>query len=168
MSKYLPTLFGCLFLALGLLSISPTHGQVEVIKGTAAVDYSSPDWEQQKFKQDREVERYNRKMLEEKIKAGQAKARRLAEAQAEEKAEAQRLAQKRERARRRDDEEGRNTSHLTNSTPNSRGAVNPVTGEFYAPAGGGNLVGTRDGTLFTPAGPSGYINSRTGQFVPAH
>ena len=50
----------------------------------------------------------------------------------------------------------------------SHGAINPATGEFYAPAGGGNLVGTRDGTLFTPAGSNGYINTRTGQFVPAH
>lgn len=52
--------------------------------------------------------------------------------------------------------------------PNGAGAVNPVTGEFYAPAGGGNLVGTRDGTLYVPAGPNGMINTRTGEFIPLH
>lgn len=71
------------------------------------------------------------------------------------------ILEERKRSKRRNDEERRKTSA-------PRGAVNPVTGEFYAPAGGGNLVGTRDGTLYTPAGPNGYINTRNGQFVPAH
>lgn len=45
------------------------------------------------------------------------------------------------------------------------GAINPNTGEFYAPAGDG-YVGTRDGTYYAPAGPSGVTNTRTGQFIP--
>lgn len=52
------------------------------------------------------------------------------------------------------------------SKPNT-GAINSVTGEFYAPAGPG-YVGTRDGTYYAPAGPNGVINTRTGQFVPMH
>jgi len=49
----------------------------------------------------------------------------------------------------------------------NHGAINPYDGTFYAPAGQG-LVNTRDGTYYTPAGPNGYINTRDGQFVPAH
>ncbi len=51
---------------------------------------------------------------------------------------------------------------------NFSGATNPRTGEFYAPAAGGALTGTRDGRLLVPAGPNGYIDTRTGAFVPAH
>ncbi len=47
------------------------------------------------------------------------------------------------------------------------GLTNPVTGEFLAPAGP-NYVGTRDGRLYVPAGPSGIIDTRTGQFIPVH
>lgn len=49
----------------------------------------------------------------------------------------------------------------------NRGAINPRTGEFYAPAGDG-YVSTRNGTYFTSAGPNGVINTRTGEFVPTH
>lgn len=51
--------------------------------------------------------------------------------------------------------------------PPNVGAINPRTGEFYAPAGQG-YVGTRDGTYYAPAGPSGVIDTRTGQFIPTH
>lgn len=47
------------------------------------------------------------------------------------------------------------------------GAVNPFTGEFYAPAGNG-YVSTRTGTFFAPAGPNGVIDTRTGRFVTVH
>jgi len=47
------------------------------------------------------------------------------------------------------------------------GAVNPVTGEYYAPSGRG-YVGTRDGTYYAPAGPNGMIDTRSGQFIPVH
>ena len=50
---------------------------------------------------------------------------------------------------------------------NSGGAINPRTGEFYAPAGNG-YVGTRDGTFFAPAGPNGVTNTRTGEFIPVN
>lgn len=56
---------------------------------------------------------------------------------------------------------------LTGPTPVSQGAINVVTGEFMAP-GGPNLISTRNGTVYVPAGPNGYTNTRTGQFVPAH
>ena len=49
----------------------------------------------------------------------------------------------------------------------SRGAINVVTGEYMAPAGP-NVVSTRNGTLYVGAGPNGYVNSRNGQFIPAH
>jgi hypothetical protein len=48
------------------------------------------------------------------------------------------------------------------------GAVNPYSGEYYAPAGGGGYVGTRDGTYYAPAGPNGVIDTRTGQFINSH
>ncbi len=51
--------------------------------------------------------------------------------------------------------------------PINHGMTNPVTGEFLAPAGPG-YVGTRDGRLYVPAGPSGIIDTRTGQFIPVH
>jgi len=56
-----------------------------------------------------------------------------------------------------------NTEQKTVNT----GAVNPVTGEYYAPAGRG-YVGTRDGTYYAPAGTNGMIDTRTGQFIPVH
>lgn len=52
-------------------------------------------------------------------------------------------------------------------TTNALGAVNPSTGEFYAPAGQG-YVSTRNGTYYTPAGPNGVIDTRTGQFIPTN
>lgn len=49
--------------------------------------------------------------------------------------------------------------------PPPRGTTNVTTGEFLAPIGP-NFVGTRNGTVFVPAGPNGLINTRTGRFVP--
>ncbi len=49
----------------------------------------------------------------------------------------------------------------------NRGAINPRTGEYYAPAGRG-YIGTRDGTYYEPAGPAGVINTRTGEFMPRY
>jgi len=45
--------------------------------------------------------------------------------------------------------------------------VNPRTGEALAPISPG-YVGTRDGTYYAPAGPSGVINTRTGEFIPTN
>jgi hypothetical protein len=61
------------------------------------------------------------------------------------------------------------SSGAANTPPTPRpGMFNNVTGEFYAPAAGGDYIGTRDGTLYTPAGPNGVINTRTGEFIPTH
>lgn len=46
----------------------------------------------------------------------------------------------------------------------NKGAINPRTGEYLAPSGSG-YVGTRDGRYYAPAGPSGAIDTRTGEFV---
>lgn len=46
----------------------------------------------------------------------------------------------------------------------NNGAVNPMTGDFFAPAGNG-YVGTKDGTFYAPAA-GGVINTKTGQFIP--
>lgn len=49
---------------------------------------------------------------------------------------------------------------------NSQGAVG-VDGEYYAPAGGGNLIKTSDGTFMqNTGGGGGYIDTKTGEFVP--
>ena len=124
-------------------------------------------WEKQEQLQRREVAEYERRYRERQKAEAVAIAREEVAKRLEEKQEDAKQKKREER----DEERGRSKrsgpSELVNSN-NSRGAVNPVTGEFYAPAGGGNLVGTRDGTLYTPAGPSGYINTRTDQFVPAH
>ena len=119
------------------------------------VTYPPDYWEKQEQLQRKEVAEYEKWYREQK----QAVVLRAAEERAEKRWEEWQEAEK---------QSNRSGSSRTRHSSDSRGAVNAVTGEFYAPAGGGNLVGTRDGTLFTPAGPSGYINSRTGQFVPAH
>lgn len=49
-----------------------------------------------------------------------------------------------------------------------RGAVNPSTGEYLAPAGNGGYTGTRDGRYYAPSGPSGVVDTTTGQFIPTH
>lgn len=46
----------------------------------------------------------------------------------------------------------------------NNGAINPMTGEFFSPAGDG-YVGTKDGTFYAPAA-GGVINTKTGQFIP--
>lgn len=67
----------------------------------------------------------------------------------------------------------RQNPYADNGNPNSgspntsSGAINPRTGEFYAPAAGGGLTSSRDGRLLVPAGPGGYTDTRTGAFVPA-
>jgi hypothetical protein len=71
--------------------------------------------------------------------------------------------------KRRREEEAAATTALAqqhNGPPTgSTGAINVVTGEYMAPAGP-NLVGTQDGTVYVGAGPNGYVNSRTGEFIP--
>lgn len=58
-------------------------------------------------------------------------------------------------------------SAIPATPPINPGAVNVHTGEFLAPSGSG-YVGTRDGTYYSPAGPNGVVNTRTGEFVPMH
>lgn len=47
------------------------------------------------------------------------------------------------------------------------GAINPVTGEHY-PSSGNGYVNPRDGRFYAPAGPSGVVDTKTGQFIPIH
>jgi len=68
------------------------------------------------------------------------------------------------RKRRRSGQE-QNIKVRSEATTTNVGAINPHTGEFYAPAGSG-YVGTRDGTYYAPAGPNGVINTRSGDFIP--
>ncbi len=58
--------------------------------------------------------------------------------------------------------EGSHDSSIVNNINN--GAINPMTGEFFAPAGNG-YVGTKDGTFYAPAA-GGVVNTKTGQFIP--
>lgn len=69
---------------------------------------------------------------------------------------AQQAKQKQQQAHQAQEAENHRVNH---------GAINPFTGEFLSPAGDG-YVGTRDGTYYTPAGPNGIINTRTGDFSP--
>jgi hypothetical protein len=48
--------------------------------------------------------------------------------------------------------------------PESRGAINPRTGERYLPAGKG-VYNPRTGEYYPPSG-NGYINPRTGEYFP--
>lgn len=48
------------------------------------------------------------------------------------------------------------------------GAVDDQGGVFARDPGSGNLIDTRSGSVFVPAGPNGYIDTRTGQFHPAN
>jgi len=48
------------------------------------------------------------------------------------------------------------------------GYIDPETGTHYPSDGIGGVVNSRDGTHLNPTGTnSGFVNSRTGQFVPA-
>ena len=58
--------------------------------------------------------------------------------------------------------------HFTHSiTATPAGGYNPWTGESLMKAGSG-FVGTQDGTFYAPSGPSGIINTKTGEFIPVH
>jgi ATPase subunit of ABC transporter with duplicated ATPase domains len=48
----------------------------------------------------------------------------------------------------------------------NQGAINPSTGEYYAPAGSGYV--DQHGTYYTPAGSNGVINTQTGEYSPMH
>lgn len=142
--------------------------KARAVQPAPKVTYPPGYWKKQEQLQRKEVAEYERRYREQKqaeeLRAAEERAAKRWEEwqEAEKQRKREEVAEERKRSKHRnDDEERRKTS-------TSHGAVNPATGEFYAPAGGGNLVGTRDGTLYTPAGPSGYINTRTGQFVPAH
>ncbi len=50
--------------------------------------------------------------------------------------------------------------------PESRGALNPKTGEFY-PSHGEGVINPRAGEYYPPSG-TGYINPRTGDFYPGN
>jgi len=46
-----------------------------------------------------------------------------------------------------------------------QGAIDPRTGEYFAPTGDGGYVGTRNGHVMAPAGPDQVVDTRTGKFV---
>lgn len=47
-------------------------------------------------------------------------------------------------------------------------SVDSYGGTFARDRGTGVMVDPRDGRVFAPAGPNGYIDTRTGQFYPAN
>ena len=152
----------------GEQSAGSQGAKAQAVQPAPKVTYPPGYWEKQEQLQREEVAEYERRYREQKqaeeLRAAEERAAKRWEEWQESEKQRRRdeVAEERKRSKRRDDDEERRKT----SAP--RGAVNPATGEFYAPAGGGNLVGTRDGTLYTPAGPNGYINTRNGQFVPLH
>lgn len=67
----------------------------------------------------------------------------------------------------------KNSTRNHSSTPasisrhsNGGGGVDS-NGAYYAPAGP-NMVNSQTGTVYVPAGDNGYINTQTGEFVPAN
>jgi hypothetical protein len=44
-----------------------------------------------------------------------------------------------------------------------RGAINPMTGEYYPPTGNGDVINPATGERY-PGVPGGYINPNTGEF----
>ncbi|MDD2581900.1 MAG: hypothetical protein PHR66_07900 [Desulfuromonadaceae bacterium] len=66
---------------------------------------------------------------------------------------------------RTEEQEARQARARAEEVEVNTGAINPYTGEFYAPAGDG-YVSTRNGTYYAPAGPNGVVNTRTGEFSP--
>ena len=46
------------------------------------------------------------------------------------------------------------------------GALNPRTGEYYAPAGPSGVIDTETGEFYPKTGP-GFTNPKTGEFYPA-
>lgn len=50
--------------------------------------------------------------------------------------------------------------------PQPRGAIDPKTGNFYAPTGGGGVVDTKTGHFLTPTGGGGFLDTATGRHHP--
>jgi hypothetical protein len=68
-----------------------------------------------------------------------------------------------------DDEINQNShghSHASQTAPTNISGKFDAQGRYYTPAGGGNLVRTTDGTFMQKAA-GGYIDTKTGTFVPA-
>ena len=60
---------------------------------------------------------------------------------------------------------GKDTAPTTPATPAQPGAVNPANGQYYPPAGNGDVINPATGERYIGT-PGGYINPNTGEFMP--
>ncbi len=44
----------------------------------------------------------------------------------------------------------------------------PDQDKWIVPSGNGGMIDPQSGTYYAPAGPSGYVNTRNGQFIPGN
>jgi hypothetical protein len=60
---------------------------------------------------------------------------------------------------------GNDTAPATPAVPAQPGAVNPANGQYYPPAGNGDVINPATGERYIGT-PGGYINPNTGEFMP--
>lgn len=60
---------------------------------------------------------------------------------------------------------GKEATPATTGMPAQSGTVNPANGQYYPPAGNGDVINPATGERYIGT-PGGYINPNTGQFMP--
>lgn len=59
----------------------------------------------------------------------------------------------------------RDAAPSTSAMPAQPGAVNPANGQYYPPAGNGDVINPATGERYIGT-PGGYLNPNTGEFMP--
>ena len=67
--------------------------------------------------------------------------------------------------RQKDPSVGKDPPPPAPGVPAQPGAVNPATGQYYPPAGNGDVINPATGERYIGT-PGGYINPNTGEFMP--
>jgi len=67
--------------------------------------------------------------------------------------------------RRPDPTAGKEAAPATPGMPAQSGTINPANGEYYPPAGNGDVINPATGERYIGT-PGGYINPNTGGFMP--
>ena len=67
--------------------------------------------------------------------------------------------------RQKDPSVGKDAPPPTPGVPAQPGAINPANGQYYPPAGNGDVINPATGERYIGT-PGGYINPNTGEFMP--
>lgn len=65
----------------------------------------------------------------------------------------------------RDPTAGNDAVPASRTLPAQPGAINPANGQYYPPAGNGDVINPATGERYIGT-PGGYINPNTGEFMP--